>query len=112
MTEKMESGNWYAIKAPSGGYYLAELGCGGDFLFADQVFSQPAIPMSPVRHFLRLMVAYPSIRRAGWQHIGKTSPSDEAQKPGMYLQKPVGSEVLLYNIKPEQRRSLESQTKA
>lgn len=98
MNKRLRPGNWYAISAPSGGYYLAEVGCGGDFLFADEVFDQPQLPGSGVAHFLRLMVAYPSIRRAGWQHIGEAPPSEMAAQSSFYLQRPVGAPPLKYNL--------------
>lgn len=84
-------GDAYAIPDPDYGWYFAIVGKGKDFLFADRVSSTPIYGEASSTYFLRLMVNFPSIKRAKWKKIGNVPALGQIAEPGRYKYQSVGS---------------------
>ena len=91
MKNLSEVGRVYAFKSARNVYYYAVAGIGGDFLFLDH-FSDKIETEFVESYFLRLFVAYPSIRRAKWKFTGSVISNGEPHEKAFYMQRPVGAD--------------------
>lgn len=100
-------GNIYAIDSERGNFYFSMSAFGGDFVFLEYQ-SVYKIPPKTQQYFMRLMISYPSIRRANWELIDRVHPTIDINTASPYLHKPVGGKPQAYDPITGRTRALRS----